>query len=1293
MKPRIVRSAALLALLAFVGCATTEGPERGAARTNTPTETGGLVAHVAHDDGRVDAPSFVWVSRSAEDRASAPFATPEAATTATLLALRQKLHLSKEALAAIEAPVVHDAGGFAIVTKVVQRVNGREVFRGAANVVLRRDLEPVSFSGQLAPSLEGSLTPFTVGREPALALAFRAVVGHDLDTSRVLESSTDGDTTTFESPLFAQPVRVKEVFFPERGRVEPAYRVELLLTSGESRSVVVSAEDGRVLFTNDLRRYEANQYRVWASPETLMPMDGPHGNGFAPHPTGRADGTKITYVPPQLVTLQNVPFSKNDPWLPAGATETRGNNVDAYSDVVSPNGFSASSADTRATATAPGVFDYTYDTQASPNATPESVRGAVTHLFYVANFMHDWMYDAGFDEKSGNHQADNLGRGGRGNDRLLIEAQDYSGRNNANAATPADGASPRVQMYVFAGQTTGSLVVEAPASVAGTKNVGIAGAFGKDKFVTNGPVVMALDSGADDKDGCENILNATELKDKIALVHRGNCSFSQKAQKVQAAGAIGVIVANVASSSSPGTAPYMGGQAGDVTIPALSLNLADGQALEAALPQGVTVTMRRQGTSDLDGGLDTAIVAHEWGHVLSNRLVGNADGLTTNQAGGLGEGWSDFVAQLLMARPDDLTAPQGAGWAGAYPTGTYATSGSGDDAYFGIRRQPYSTDMKKNGLTFRHISDGEALPKDVPTSFGEDGSNNSEVHATGEVWAQMLWECYAALLSDPRYTFAQAQERMKKYLVASLKATPVDPTLLEARDALIAVAYATDEGDFQAFWKAFAKRGAGVGATGPGKTSFDNKGTKESFVVGNEIEVVSAVLTDDAITCDKDGILDTDEVGSVELTIRNAGAGTLEKTRAKLSTKAEGVAFADGGELVMPKLKPFEIGKAKLKVTARGARPIGDVEVEIAIDDPTLAVPRTIPVRVPTVRDADEADGASTKDEVQTKGTSWVVAGKDRTGTSQKWSRVYVGKNAYWSIPNAGEPADHKLTSASFKVEGDAFGLKFKHRFAFESDARRKKDFDGGVVEVSLDGGTTWKDASEYGPVDYNVTLDNDTQGTNPLKGRKAFGNKSEGYPDVWREEVIKLRTGPAEAVQVRFRHGADDNAVDKGWDIDDIELTDVASKPFYAFVAHRDLCDENGPKVNAGAGKTVPPRTQVTLAGSGTHPTNAPLTYMWSQVEGPEVTLDGKDSANLVFVSPDVTADTKLTFVLRAHDGALLSAGSRVDVTVSPALDAVPTVSGGCGCHTAESRGESAFATFGLAALVLGVVRRRRAR
>lgn len=1296
MKPRILRSGALLTLLALLGCgATSESHTSKSSPTVVEAGSSGIVAAIAHEDARVDVPTFLWVSRDPSASAAAPFADAEVASIATMRALKATLRLSKDALASIGTPIVHDDGKGAIVAKFTQRVAGREVFRAGTSVVMRRSFEPVAVTGMVAPSLVGRDVPFALGAEEALRLAYRATTGTDLGSGKTASIGKGAsDTETFESDLFSQPVRVKEVFFPKRDELEPAYRVELLLAGGMARSFVISAVDGQVLFQNNLVRFEDFQFRTWASPDTLLPMDGPQGNAFTPHPTGKPDGAKPTFVPTQLVKLQNFPFSKNDPWLPPGATETRGNNIDAYSDVVSPNGFTASSADLRANLSSPTTFDWTYDTDKSPNATPESVKGTVNHLFYVTNFLHDWFYDSGFDEKSGNAQVDNFARGGKGNDRILVEAQDYSGRNNANAATPADGASPRIQMYVFAGKTTASLTVATPASIAGTKTVGSAGAFGKDKFVTTGQVVLANDSsGTDEKDGCEVLTNAAEVKDKIVLVHRGNCSFVQKAQRVQTAGGIGVIVANVASSDTPNSAPYMGGQAGDVTIPALSLSLPDGQALEAGIAQGANVTMRREGTSDLDGGLDTGVVSHEWGHVLSNRLIGNADGLNTNQSGGLGEGWGDFTAQLVMVRADDLATPSNANWNGVYPTGTYATSGSGDDSYFGIRRQPYSTDMTKNGLTFKHISDGNALPKNVPTSFGEDGSNNSEVHATGEVWATMLWECYASLLRDPRYTFTQAQDRMKRYYIQALKATPVDPTLLEARDAVIAVAFASDEGDFQSFWKAFAKRGAGVGATGPGKSSPDNRGTNESFVVGNDVQIVSATLADDVLTCDKDGILDADEIGTIEVTIRNAGAGTLDKTTAKVSSKSPDVTFSESGEIKFPILKPFEVGKARVKIVARGSRPIEALDIDVAIADPSLAVPRSIETRIPVVRDADEVEASSAKDDVQTKGTSWVVTAKDRTGTSEKWKRVRVGSKQYWSVPNAGEPADHKLTSASFAVKGDSFGLKFKHRWAFESSEKRKLDFDGGVVEVSIDGGSSWKDISEYGPIDYNVTLDNDKQGTNPIKGRPAFGRTSEGYPDVWQEAVVKARIGaPAEAVQLRFRAGSDDNTGEAGWDVDDIELTDVASKPFWSFVAQQDACDEAGPKANAGPTKTVAPKVEVKLEGSATHPNNLPLKYGWTQLDGPPVVLAGQDSPTLIFTSPDTTTETKLTFALRANDGALLSPASRVDVLVKSSADPVPEVSGGCGCHTAGEPTENKLSSVAIGALVLGLVRRRRA-
>src|SRR5206468_9330227 len=109
--------------------------------------------------------------------------------------------------------------------------------------------------------------------------------------------------------------------------------------------------------------------------------------------------------------------------------------------------------------------------------------------------------------------------------------------------------------------------------------------------------------------------------------------------------------------------------------------------------------------------------------------------------------------------------------------------------------------------------------------------NNAEVHNTGEVWCTMLWECYAALLRDiGRLTFAQSQQRMRDYLVAAYKLTPNAPTLLEARDALLAAAFASDATDFQAFWTAFAKRGAGVGAVAPNRFDSNNSGVVESFV-------------------------------------------------------------------------------------------------------------------------------------------------------------------------------------------------------------------------------------------------------------------------------------------------------------------------------------------------------------------------------------------------------------------------------------------------------------------------------
>jgi hypothetical protein len=182
----------------------------------------------------------------------------------------------------------------------------------------------------------------------------------------------------------------------------------------------------------------------------------------------------------------------------------------------------------------------------------------------------------------------------------------------------------------------------------------------------------------------------------------------------------------------------------------------------------------------------------------------------------MGEGWADFHALLLTARPEDALVAANANWNGVWAMSGYATFRITpvQNYYFGIRRVPYSTDFTKNALTFRHISNGVPLPP-VPT-FPNSGPN-SEVHNTGEIWATMLWESYASLLRDtqgpsPRLTFQQAQDRMTRYIVAAYKLTPVAPTLLEARDALLMAAFASDPVDGHLFCEAFARRGAGIGA-------------------------------------------------------------------------------------------------------------------------------------------------------------------------------------------------------------------------------------------------------------------------------------------------------------------------------------------------------------------------------------------------------------------------------------------------------------------------------------------------
>ncbi|KAF8671508.1 extracellular metalloproteinase MEP [Rhizoctonia solani] len=133
-------------------------------------------------------------------------------------------------------------------------------------------------------------------------------------------------------------------------------------------------------------------------------------------------------------------------WHQTGSTttsNTSGNNVISYKAILL-----IGTAGTSSQSSATNNYDYAYNSAVSPTTSP-NVDAARVNAFYVGNMVHDLTYKYGFTEAAYNFQNDNYGKGGTGNDRVKISVQDWTGSNNANFATPADGQSGQMRMYTW----------------------------------------------------------------------------------------------------------------------------------------------------------------------------------------------------------------------------------------------------------------------------------------------------------------------------------------------------------------------------------------------------------------------------------------------------------------------------------------------------------------------------------------------------------------------------------------------------------------------------------------------------------------------------------------------------------------------------------------------------------------------------------------------------------------------------------------------------------------------------
>ena len=543
---------------------------------------------------------------------------------------------------------------------------------------------------------------------------------------REFKNSTDGWTHTN-----INNIESKLIYVNKDGKLHLAWNFNVITTDHKNwYDIFVSADNGEILktenwminceFDKDGNHTHSHSQNHIDNNLNKSSIDGSTYNVVSlPTPSPNHGPFELLSNPADPVAS---PFGWHDTDGIDGPeyTITRGNNVYAREDDEGDGLGTGINTDYSPDGGAELNFNFQADFSLPPS---ENMDASITNLFYINNMMHDIWYRYGFDEASGNFQENNYGNGGFGGDSVNADGQDGSGFNNASFGTPPDGSNPQMTMFLWSGPAGEPLTI-LNGPLAG-EYTGQPAGFGEslpDDTPLTGVLALLYDQGEigedspDPHDACQTIINPTDLAGNIVVIRRGTCEFGTKILAAENAGAIAVIMVNNVAGG-PITMGA-GADGGSVTIPSIMISQADGEALIAQLQAGETIDASLINASNYtDSDYDNEIIAHEYGHGISNRLMGGAQAAGCMQNDEQqGEGFSDwFGLMITLGENDSPTLPRGVATysAGQSPTGV------------GIRNAPYSPDFAINGYTYADTNNTAAV---------------SQPHGVGFVFATMLWD-------------------------------------------------------------------------------------------------------------------------------------------------------------------------------------------------------------------------------------------------------------------------------------------------------------------------------------------------------------------------------------------------------------------------------------------------------------------------------------------------------------------------------------------------------------------------
>jgi hypothetical protein len=713
-----------------------------------------------------------------------------------------------------------------------QRFQGLEVFGGHSTVSVDSSGEVVFAAGAFVRGLRaaGPASP-SLDAVQAVDAAAGALELAEPANLRVLDESGD-EFLVSRGGISDAAIPVRLGWASTKDGLRLAWQLSIDDSAGSSYwNATVDGVTGRLLDVDDWTSHDnlggltTRLSRSGGGSSSALSASSPPGT---PDPVNDGSSYRVLEIPTEspndapFSVVENPadafssPFGWHDDNGVAGAewTITRGNNVSAYQD---QDDDEAPDFGTQPDGTSSLDFLFTADLTEHAQAYRDA---ATTNLFYWNNTFHDILKRYGFDEDADNFQTINYGGGPFSNgDHVRAEAADGSGTNNANFSTPAQGGTPRMQMFLWPGNQLGS---QNQVSIPGAGDFGAgwarygppamnAGVSGQLVLVNDGVSTGPVGTPTD---GCEPLVGFPA--GAIAVIDRANtpppppnnqppvCSFQQQTTNAQAAGAVAVVIVNNTTSTTP---PILSGTfvVAGPTIPTVSVTQTDGAAIKAALPAPGTVRKNPAHSGIRDGDLESGIIMHEYGHGVSNRLTGGP-GKPSNCLSGneqMGEGWSDYVAitVLMDLALDDPDLPRGMG-----PYALFQANRHGN----GIRPRPYTRNMEIQPFTYDSIKTGAWL----------NGTSLALPHGLGHGWAATLWDLNWDLID--KYGFnpniyeawdTGGNNRAFQYVIDGMKLQGCGPGLVVGSRAIITAAdVLTDGEDTCTVWATFARRGLGFSA-------------------------------------------------------------------------------------------------------------------------------------------------------------------------------------------------------------------------------------------------------------------------------------------------------------------------------------------------------------------------------------------------------------------------------------------------------------------------------------------------